>query len=82
MLGREVFWSIPYDRNISMSTQLGMPVVVTKPNTRAAESLIELAYALSGVRQQQEQQEKQGSKGLFGRIFGPSEEEKAEVKVE
>lgn len=82
MLGREVFWSIPYDRNISMSTQLGMPVVVTKPNSRAAESLIELAYALSGVRQQQEQQEKQGSKGLFGRIFGPSAEEKAEVKVE
>jgi len=83
MLGREVFWSIPYDRNISTSTQLGMPVVVTKPNAKASESLIELAYALSGVRQQQQQQEqKQGTKGLFGRIFGPQAEEKAEVKVE
>lgn len=83
MLGREVFWSIPYDRNISTSTQLGMPVVVTKPNTKASESLIELAYALSGVRQQQqEKQQKQGSKGLFGRIFGLPAEEKAEVKVE
>ncbi|TET99868.1 MAG: response regulator [Dehalococcoidia bacterium] len=83
MLGREVFWSIPYDRNISTSTQLGMPVVVTKPNAKASESLIEMAYALSGVRQQQQQQEqKQGTKGLFGRIFGPQAEEKAEVKVE
>jgi len=82
MLGREVFWSIPYDRNISMSTQLGMPVVVTKPNSKASESLIELAYTLSGVRQQQEKQEKEGSKGLIGRIFGLPAEEKAEVKVE
>jgi pilus assembly protein CpaE len=85
MLGREVFWSIPYDRNISTSTQLGMPVVVTKPSARASESLIELAYALSGVRQQQQEQQelqKQGSKGLFGRIFGPPAEEKTEVKVE
>lgn len=83
MLGREVFWSIPYDRNISTATQLGMPVVVTRPNSKAAESLIEMAYALSGVRQQQQQQQqKQGTKGLLGRIFGPAAEEKAEVKVE
>ncbi len=83
MLGREVFWSIPYDRNISTSTQLGMPVVVTKPNAKASESLTELAYVLSGVRQQQQEQEqKQATKGLLGRIFGPQADEKAEVKVE
>ena len=33
MLGRDVFWSIPYDRNISTATQLGMPVVVAKPQS-------------------------------------------------
>ena len=84
MLGREVFWSIPYDRSISTATQLGMPVVVTKPNSKASESLVEMAYALSGVRQQQEdpQTEKQGGKGLFGRILGPLTEEKTGVKVE
>jgi pilus assembly protein CpaE len=85
MLGREVFWSVPYDRNISTSTQLGMPVVVTKPGAKASESVVELAYALSGVRQQQQEQQeqqKQGSKGLFGRIFGTPAEEKTEVKVE
>ncbi len=83
MLGREVFWSIPYDRNISTATQLGMPVVVTKPSSKASESLMELAYALSGVRQQEDPQtEKQGGKGLFGRILGPLTEEKTSVKVE
>ena len=84
MLGREVFWSIPYDRNISTATQLGMPVVVTKPGTKASESLVELAHVLSGVRQQGEgqQQQKRDGKGLFGRILGQLTEEKSEVKVE
>ena len=83
MLGRDVFWSIPYDRNISTSTQLGMPVVVAKPTTKAAESLVELAFTLSGVRQQQTtQQPQKQSKGLFGKILAPLTEEKAEVKVE
>ena len=83
MLGREVFWSIPYDRNISMATQLGMPVVVTKPSTKASESLVELAHVLSGVHQREGQQpQKRDGKGLFGRILGQLTEEKSEVKVE
>ena len=82
MLGRDVFWSIPYDRNISTSTQLGMPVVVAKPTTKAAESLVELAFVLSGVRQQPAPQQQKQAKGLFGKILSPLTEEKAEVKVE
>jgi pilus assembly protein CpaE len=82
MLGRDVYWSVPYDRNISTSTQLGMPVVVAKPSSKAAESMVEMAYALSGVREQQRPNgEKQGGKGLFGRILGPLTEEKAEAEV-
>lgn len=82
MLGRDVFWSIPYDRNISASTQLGMPVVVAKPTSKASESLVQLAFALSGVQEEQRNvPEKAGNKGLFGRILGINEE-KAEVKVE
>ena len=85
MLGRDVFWSIPYDRNISASNQLGMPVVVAKPTSKASESLVQLAFALSGVHENQQRTttDKAGgnSKGLFGRILGINEE-KAEVKVE
>ena len=83
MLGQEVFWSVPYDRNISAATQLGMPVVVAKPQCRAAESLTEMAYALSGVKQQQPQPDKAAAKGgLFGRLLGQITEERSEVKVE
>ncbi len=84
MLGRDVFWSVPYDRNISTATQLGMPVVVAKPQSKAAESMVEMAYALSGVRQQQQAPPaKESSKGgLLGRILGQTSDEKSEVKVE
>lgn len=84
MLGRDVFWSIPYDRNISTATQLGMPVVVAKPQSRAAESLVEMAYALSGVSHQQAPKQKEAPKsggGFLNRILGASEE-KTEVSVE
>lgn len=83
MLGRDVFWSIPYDRNISTATQLGMPVVVAKPQSRASESIVEMAYALSGVRQAKSTKPKEAQKGggLFGRILG-NVNEQAEVRVE
>jgi pilus assembly protein CpaE len=85
MLGRDVFWSVPYDRNISTATQLGMPVVVAKPHCKAAESLVEMAYALSGVRQQQTRKPKDGAQkgGFLSRILGnAADEEKSQVRVE
>ena len=84
MLGRDVFWSVPYDRNIATATQLGMPVVVAKPHSKAADSLVEMAYALSGVRQQQPSRSKESPQksGLFSRILGGTSEEKTEVGVE
>ena len=83
MLGREVFWSIPYDRNISTATQLGMPVVVAKPQSRASESVVEMAHALSGVKQGQVQRPKDSAQksGLLSRFLG-APEEKSEVGVE
>ena len=84
MLGRDVFWSVPYDRNISTATQLGMPVVVAKPQSKAAESLVEMAYAMGGVRQQQTQKSKEApsKSGILGRILGNVTEEKTEARVE
>ncbi|HEU4759519.1 MAG TPA: P-loop NTPase [Dehalococcoidia bacterium] len=85
MLGRDVFWSIPYDRNISTATQLGMPVVVAKPQSKASDSLAQMAFALSGVRQQQQAQpakESQKGGGLLSRILGQVAEDRSEVKVE
>jgi pilus assembly protein CpaE len=50
VLGKEVFWSIPYDRGISQTTQLGMPIVAAKPKAKASQSLVEMAYAIGGIR--------------------------------
>jgi pilus assembly protein CpaE len=52
VLGKEVFWSIPYDRNITQTTQLGMPIVAAKPKAKAAQSFVELSYAIGGIRSQ------------------------------
>ncbi len=85
MLGRDVFWSIPYDRNISTATQLGMPVVVAKPQSKASESLAQMAFALSGVRQQQQQTQPakdQQKGGLLSRILGQVADDRSEVKVD
>ena len=50
VLGKEIFWTIPYDRSISQATQLGTPIVAAKPKAKASQSLIDLAYAIGGIR--------------------------------
>jgi pilus assembly protein CpaE len=83
MLGRDVFWSVPYDRNISTATQLGMPVVVAKPGAKASESLAEMAFALSGVRRTEGEPATNGGKGGFlSRLLGQGSEEESKVRVE
>ena len=49
-LEREIFWHIPFDRNVSNSTQLGTPVVVSHPTSKVSESVVGMAYAISGAR--------------------------------
>ncbi len=84
MLGREVFWVVPYDRSISAATQLGMPVVVARPQSKASESMVEMAFAMSGVRQQQPQKPKETPQksGFLSRILGVPSEDRTEVGVE
>ncbi len=80
MLGKDVFWAIPYDRAISMAGQLGMPVVTSKPQSKAAESFVGMAYALSGVRGQPSVSRERSRGGLFGRILGQLTDEKTEMR--
>ncbi len=49
----EVFWQIPYDESVTKSTQLGQPIVLTKPNSRVGANLIDLARVIAGVRPRQ-----------------------------
>jgi pilus assembly protein CpaE len=48
----DVFWQIPYDESVTKATQLGTPIVLSKPNSRASLSIADLARLLGGVRTQ------------------------------
>jgi pilus assembly protein CpaE len=56
--GLDVFWTIPFDKQIVRGGQVGMPMVMTKPNARGARAMIDLAMAISGGRR---------DRRLFGR---------------
>ena len=49
VLEYKVFWCIPHDLNVATSTQLGQPVIITKPFARVSRSITDLAAALSGT---------------------------------
>jgi pilus assembly protein CpaE len=48
----DVFWQIPYDESVTKSTQLGHPIVLTKPGSKVGSSIIDLARMIGGVRVQ------------------------------
>ncbi len=49
VLEYKVFWRVPHDLNVATSTQLGQPVVITKPYARVSRSIADLAATLSGT---------------------------------
>lgn len=50
VLGRDVFWSIPYDDEIGSSLQLGTPVVIDKPSSPVSRCIVEIASEFAGVQ--------------------------------
>jgi pilus assembly protein CpaE len=49
VLEYEVFWRVPHDLSVASSTQLGQPIVLTKPYARVSRSITDLACAISGT---------------------------------
>ena len=48
VLRKKVFWEIPHDSQMTMATQVGSPVVVARPRSRAAANLNGLAAKITG----------------------------------
>jgi pilus assembly protein CpaE len=48
VLRKKVFWEIPHDSQMTMATQVGMPVVLAKPRSRAAVNLTGLTAKITG----------------------------------
>ena len=49
-LGYPVFWKVPFDMEAAVSAQLGRPLVQVSPNSKAAQSIIELLETIGGAR--------------------------------
>lgn len=81
-MGQQLFWSIPYDRMLRRSTMVGKPIVIEKPDTAAAASIVELAAVVSGVGSAPGRKRSLLSRVLtFGRN-GPSPVEKPSLATE
>jgi hypothetical protein len=50
VLGRQFFWSIPYDRSVRQGGQVGKPAVLSAPSSPGAKSLTELGEVLTGAK--------------------------------
>jgi MinD-like ATPase involved in chromosome partitioning or flagellar assembly len=61
-----VEWYIPYGDKVSLSTQLGTPIVVSNPSARFSRVITEMAYALSGTPREH--------RGLVARLTRRAEE--------
>ncbi len=48
VLRKKVFWEIPHDAQMTMATQIGLPVVLARPKSRAASNLAGLAGKITG----------------------------------
>jgi pilus assembly protein CpaE len=62
-VGYEVFWTLPHDRAVPHSTQLGRPIVVSEPRAEMAMRVDALAAYFGGTGTPAEPQRK---RGLFG----------------
>ena len=76
-LERPIFWTIPYDRLLRRSAQLGQPLVISHPESAGAENLKDLALVLSGLNP--ERPAHNGKAGLLQRLFSRESGEKREL---
>ena len=50
-LGRSIFWCIPYDSKAITAAGLGVPLVHSYPCSKAAKSMADLLYVITGYRE-------------------------------
>jgi pilus assembly protein CpaE len=81
VLGRQIFWTIPYDRQLRGSTQLGQALIDAHPRSPAATNITDLALALNGAPPEPR------SDGILRRLLGgvnarPLSRQRLEVEEE
>ena len=80
-LGLPIFWTVPYDREIRRSSQMGQTVIEAEPGSAAATSLAGLAAVLTGAPLELRKE------SIIQRIFGNGKaterslEQEAEARI-
>ena len=48
----DIFWTVPFDKAFIKAGQVGSPLILHKPNSRGARSIIDLSYAITGGKRE------------------------------
>ena len=67
-LDSTIWWRIPQDNEVVKAAQLGRPIVLSRPNSKVALEIREMARGLAGVRRGSRRPK---SSGGFGKIIRP-----------
>ncbi len=59
-LDAPLWWRIPQDNEVVKAAQLGRPIVMSRPNSKVAVEIREMARALAGVRNRARKQKNRG----------------------
>jgi len=65
-LDTDLWWKIPQDNEVVKAAQLGRPIVMSRPNSRVAVEIKDIARALAGIRQRGKAGKRGGGSGLGG----------------
>lgn len=71
-LDTDLWWKIPQDTDVVKAAQLGRPIVLSRPNSRVATEIREIARALAGIRARSRARKSGGLGGLLGGLFRKS----------
>jgi pilus assembly protein CpaE len=71
-LDAELWWRIPQDNEVVKAAQLGRPIVMSRPNSKASTEIREMARALAGIRNRNKNQKRGGLGKLIRPLFRKS----------
>jgi pilus assembly protein CpaE len=67
-LDAPLWWRIPQDNEVVKAAQMGRPIVMSRPNSKVASEIRDMAQALSGVRRARRQASRRNA-NMMSRIF-------------
>jgi pilus assembly protein CpaE len=67
-LDAPLWWRIPQDNEVVKAAQIGRPIVMSRPNSKVASEIRDMAQALSGVRRARRQASRRNA-NMMSRIF-------------